>query len=98
MIVVRDVFRLKFGKAREMKALWLDAEPTRKEVGMDRMRVLTDLTGEAYQWVLESEFESLSDYEATMATMFATDEWRTLYERIIPLVETSRREIYTVVE
>jgi len=62
MIVVRDIFRLKFGKAKEATALWKQAMGIMKRAGYGNAgnRLLTDLAGEAYYTlVLESSYDSL---------------------------------------
>ena len=98
MIVVRDEFRLKFGKAREMKTLLLEGRELIEKYNPGReMRALTDLTGPAYRVVLESTFESLSDYEKSLSDTLGAEEWGAWYSRVVPLVEYSNREILTIV-
>ena len=97
MIVVRDIFRLKFGKAREFKAAMAEGRKfLQPALGQD-MRVLADLVADSYTFVLESTHESLSAWEASMASA-TNDEWRAWYQTVIPLVEEGRREIFTIVE
>jgi hypothetical protein len=45
MILVREVFKLKIGKAKEAKALYKEASALAKKYGMPEGRALTDLTG-----------------------------------------------------
>ena len=45
MIIVRDVFRLKFGKAREAKALIEESKKLPVQFGTEGRRVLTYLVG-----------------------------------------------------
>ena len=54
MIIVRDVFRLKFGKAREAQALIEESKKLPVQFGTDGRRVLTDLVGPSYTLVLET--------------------------------------------
>ena len=56
MIVVRNVFRLKFGKAREAAALLKESLAIQKRALPDlefSTRVLTDVSGPFYTLVLE---------------------------------------------
>ena len=54
MILIRNVFRLKFGKAREAVALIKEGVAIQKRAGANfAARVLTDLTGPFYTVVLE---------------------------------------------
>ena len=58
MIVVRDVFRLKFGAAREVFAAFREIGEVAKKSGFadGSLRVLTDLVGSYY--TLETTHES----------------------------------------
>ncbi len=98
MIVVRDTFYLKFGKAREAKALLAEFSEILKKYDNTPRRFLTDFTGEAYRLILESSFADLGSYEKTLQSHFGRDEWRAWYEKFIPLVNRSKREILTLVE
>ena len=98
MIIVRDVFRLKFGKARETKALMQESKKIMSEDRLKNSRVLFDLVGHAYTMVLENSYTSLSEYEKEMASVFNKTEWQSWYQKLIPLIEKSYREIFTVVE
>ena len=99
MILVRDVFQLKFGKAREAVAVAKEGLAVSKRAGMDApMRLLTDLVGPYYTLVLETTFPSLADYEQPLRDALAKDEWKAWYQKLVPLVESGRREIFTIVE
>jgi hypothetical protein len=95
MILVRDVFRLKFGKAREALATWKDMGEYAKGVGMPTPRILTDLVGPYYTLVMESTHADLASWEKEMGTVM-DDKWRALYQKFAPLVESGHREIFTV--
>lgn len=99
MIVVRNVFRLKFGKAREMRQLWEEWKGLEVDLGTMRgYRTLVDMTGESYTFVLENEFDSLSSFEQSMGQLFASPAWRNFYSKVTPLVESGYREIFQVVD
>ena len=98
MIVVRDIFRLKFGKAKEAKALLKEGITLIESSGFKVDRILTDLTGEYYTLVLESVHKSLSDYERIGNGHSADGHWKIWYEKFVPLVESGRREIFRVVD
>ena len=98
MILVRDVFQLKFGMAREARELWKEGRKIAEKYNMPTGRMLTDLVGPAYTLVLESTYASLAEYESIMTSALGADEWREFYPRFIPMAESSRREIFTIVE
>ena len=98
MILVRDIFQLKFGKAKDAKEAWKKGININNEMSKIPYRLLTDLTGKAYTLVLEASFESLSTYENSMKSIMSADEWKKWYATFVPLVESSYREIFTIVE
>ncbi len=98
MILVRDIFQLKFGKAKDAKALWKEGQSIAKKVGYGPARALTDLTGPYYIFVMESTFENLAAFEKSLKETMGAKEWAEWYQRFVPLVESGRREIFTIVE
>jgi hypothetical protein len=99
MIVVRDIFRLKFGQAKEPLALWREAAASLRTGGYGAVdvRLLTDLAGaEYYTVVLESTFKSAADWERAHTAAKDNAQWRALYAKIIPYTESGRREILSV--
>ena len=98
MIVVRDSFYLKFGKAKDAKALLGEFYEILKKYDNTPRRFLTDFTGESYRLILEATFVDLASYEDTLKSHFGRDEWRKWYEKFIPLVNRSEREILSLVE
>jgi hypothetical protein len=98
MIVVRDLFQLRFGASREAVALWREgAAFIRRSADVRDVRLLTDLTGPYYTLVLESTYDSLATFEGTLRTETGNAEWRAWYTRFVPLVESGRREVFTLV-
>jgi hypothetical protein len=98
MILVRDVMQLEFGKAKEAKAVWKEGAAVLANAGFTSVRVLTDLTGPFYTFVLETTYPSLEQYEQITQKMFGTKEWAEWYQKLQPLIESGRREMYTIVE
>jgi len=100
MIVVRNVFQLEFGQAKEALSLWKDgmAKATAKGLIPGGVRLLTDVTGPAYTLVAEFTYESLAQFESVTQTAMKDPEWRAWYPKFIPLARSSYREILTIVE
>ena len=93
MYIVRDVFHLKFGQYRPAKALIDEAKQKNMFPEAKSMRVLTDFTGKSYRLIMEEGFDSLQEYEKNLGAGLNEADWKSWYERFIPLVETSYREI-----
>ena len=101
MIVVRNVFQLKFGKAREAVALIKQGIAIQKKAlaGVDfSTRLLTDVTGPNYALVLELTVPNLATFETSAPRLFGDKDWQANYQQIVPLVESGHREIFTIVE
>ncbi|HCA78450.1 MAG TPA: hypothetical protein DEP53_01815 [Bacteroidetes bacterium] len=98
MILVRNIFQLKFGKAREAKALIKESEALMKQHGSHPTRYLTDLTGPYYTLVMETTYESLTALEKSQSETMGTKDFSDWYQRFTPLVESGHREIFSVVD
>ena len=97
MILVRDIFRLKFGKAKDAKVLMQEAKTLLKPEEVGKSRVLFDLVGPSYTMVWEMTHASLTEWESAMAGGMDAG-WREWYQKFVPLIESSHREIFTVLE
>ena len=101
MIVIRNVFRLKFGKAREAVALMTEGLAIQRRAVTDidfSTRLLTDLTGPFYTLVLELTVPNLATFESNAPKLFGDKEWQAHYQKVGALVESGYREVFSVVE
>ena len=99
MILVRNVFRLKFGKAREAVAIMKEGLAIQKRAGVEvSQRLMTDVTGPFYTLVLELTMPSLAALEANTPRIMSDKDWQANYQRFAALVESGYREVYTIVE
>ena len=99
MILVRNVFRLKFGKAREAVTIMKEGIAIQKRLAAEgSARLLTDVTGRHYTLVLEMTLPSLAALEAMVPRVFGNPEFQENYQKMVPLVESGDREIFTIVE
>ena len=101
MIVIRNVFQLKFGKVKEAIPLVKEGMAIQKKAlsGVEfSTRLLTDVTGPFYTMVLELTVPSLSTFESVAPKLFSNPEWQANYQKMAPLVKSGYREVFTVVE
>ena len=96
MILVRNVFQLKFGQAKGAVGIWKEMVQLMRTAGIgSEHRLLTDLVGSPYYTlVFEVAFPSLAEWHGALGS----EEQRRLYDRFVPLVEGGHREIFTVVQ
>lgn len=95
MIRVRGVFQAKYGKGDELVRLFKEAQAIWPEGG--NRHILTDLSGQFFTVVTESEWDSLGAWEAS-GEVFADPRFPAWFERMTELVESGRREFYNLVE
>jgi hypothetical protein len=99
MILVRNVFQLKFGQAKPAVALWKEGKELAKDHGVKgSSRILTDLTGPSYTLVFETTHENLAAFENDIPTAMKSGEWQEWYKKLVPHVKSSYREILNIVE
>ena len=97
MLLIRDIMYCKPGKVRPMVEKFVAMSKLGDRKGMPKMRVMTDLSAERY-WTVVSEME-VESMEAFMAMMQNTDdakEFDEIMKGYHDLVESGRREIYTI--
>jgi hypothetical protein len=99
MVVVRNVFRLKFGKTREAVALLKEGIALQKKAGSPfPARILTDVTGPFYTVVLELTVPDIGSFEKEAPRLMGDKDWQANYQKFVPLVESGFREILTLVQ
>ena len=101
MIVVRNVFQLKYGKTKEAVPLLKEGLAIQKRVlaGLEySTRVLTDASGPFYTLVLEVTVPSLAAWETNAPRIFADKDFQANSQKMSALVESGYRELFNVVD
>lgn len=96
MFVVRNVFRAKPGKAKDLADRFKAAAPHFESRIEGRMRVMTDVVSSFWTVVLESEVEDLAAYLDQSRSATSNPEVREIMSGYMDLVEGGRREIFKV--
>lgn len=98
MLLIRDIFFCKPGKVRPLVDKFKAMQKFGEGKGMGKVRLLTDLSAERY-WTVVSEME-VESLEAFMAMGQGNADEMKEMEKIMAgyhdLVESGRREIYTI--
>jgi hypothetical protein len=97
MILVRNTFQVKFGRMKDAIVLMKEGEAEMRRLTGRTQRLLTDVTGPFYTLVLEAEYESLADFEKAGTEMMKAPQWKEWYQKFGALIESGRREIFSVV-
>jgi len=99
VVVIRNVFQLKFGKAKEAVALIREGVALQKKAGANySQRILTDVTGPFYTVVLELTVPDLGTFEKEAPRIMGDKDFQANYQKLVPLVESGRREVYSIAE
>ena len=93
MIIVRDVFQAKYGQGGRLVDLLKEAQ---QDMQRGFQRILSDASGPFFTIVTEIEVANLAEWENLMAEVFADPKFGQWFERMVPLVESGRREFYNV--
>lgn len=98
MIIERNIFHLKFGKAKEAIAIWKEVLEVAKKTNLavPEMRLLSDISGPAYTLVMEMHINSFNDINPKQAIWATHEAFQTLYQKFIPLCESGHREFYKI--
>lgn len=95
---VRDVFRCKPGKAKELVARLKKTIPsTEREDGFRNAQILVDVVADYWTVVWEAEFDSLSQFEHHLAGYSGRPEVQEAMAGYMELVDSGHREIWRVV-
>jgi len=97
MYIVRDIFNLKYGHFRPVKALMEEAMKKGMMPNAKSRRVLSDFTGEYYRLIMETGFDTLADFEKEFSTDMSNSDWQDWYKKFTEHVEGGQREILKVV-
>ena len=99
MVVIRNVFHLKFGKAREALALVKESVAIHQRAGAQfSPRIMTDLTGPFYTIVLEITLANLAYLETEMPRFMSSPEWQANYQKLTAFVDSGYREVFNTVD
>lgn len=96
MILVRTVFQVKWGKMDEVLAGMAQMRSIGEAMGLNGMRVMTDLGGPMFTLVQEREVESLDQSQQQMQALFSNPEWQAMAARMPDLFESGRTEFYNI--
>jgi len=94
MILVRQVYHLKFGMSDQ--AVMLLKDLLQEFMPDSRAMILSDISGRDFTVVLEGEFESLQSWEEQRQEGYQRPEFAEWFGQFQDVVETSFTEIYNI--
>ena len=97
MYIIRDIFQLKFGHYRDVKALMDEARSKNMFPEAKSFRALSDFTGDSYRFIMEEGYDSLAEYEKAITSGMGHADFQSWYTRFKEHTVSSHREILKVV-
>ena len=97
MYIIREVFQAKPGKAKELVKMFKLAEPHFKITeGISSMKVMTDIVGNYWTVVLESETENIGGFITNLRTATMSEELKEIMKGYMDCIISGRREIFMI--
>lgn len=98
MLLVRDVFRCRPGKAKVLAEMLKETIPSmERDDGFRHCRVLVDLVASYWTVVLQAEVEDLAAFERHSREFSGRAEVRQAMHGYLDLVLEGHREVYRIV-
>jgi heme-degrading monooxygenase HmoA len=97
MYVVRDIFRCKPGKAKELVAKFKQSIKSMEQLdGFSNVRLMVDAVADYWTVVLESDVATLEQFEQHLREWGTRPDVREAMDGYMELVEGGRREIFRI--
>ena len=95
MILIRQVFQVKYGHMDEVLAA-LKALPQDSQMSGFGTRILTDISGPNFTLVIETKAESVDAYWTDLQASFQDPQMAAQMNGVLPYIESGHREFYTI--
>jgi hypothetical protein len=95
MYLIRETFQCKPGMAKDLVKKFKQTIPYMKEQNFRNTKVLTDVASNYWTVVLESEVETLTDFE-NVKGFTSLPKVREIMKDYMTLVEGGKREIFNI--
>ena len=95
MYLIREVFQAKPGKAKELVKMFKQAAVHfEKTEGISNMKVMTDIVGNYWTVVVESETEDIGGFITNLRSATMSDEVKEIMKGYMDCVAGGHREIF----
>jgi hypothetical protein len=96
MLVIRNVFHCKPGKAKDLVQVFKNAATHMQATGAGNSRVMTDIAASFWTVIFETEAESLEAFEKQFALYGTKPEVQNAMKGYMDFVERGHREIWRI--
>lgn len=95
MILVRQVFQVKFGQMDKVLAAFTAASE-QVQNSSNISRVLTDISGQNFTLILETKAESMDAYWANLQASFQNSEMAEQMNNLMQYFKSGHKEFFTI--
>jgi len=96
MILIREVFTTKPGKAGELVKKFKQVIPFMEKEGLKNTKIMTDLVAKYWTVVIESETEDFAKFEKEVRGFTSKPEVKEIMKDYMSLVDSGYREIFKI--
>ncbi len=96
MILIREVFTTKPGKAGELVKKFKQVIPFMEKEGLKNTKIMTDLVAKYWTVVIESETEDFARFEKEVRGFTSKPEVKEIMKDYMSLVESGYREVFKI--
>jgi len=96
MILIREVFTTKPGKAGELVKKFKQVIPFMEKEGLKNTKIMTDLVAKYWTVVIESETEDFARFEKEVRSFTSKPEVKEIMKDYMSLVDSGYREIFKI--
>jgi len=96
MILIREVFTTKPGKAGELVKKFKQVIPFMEKEGLKNTKIMTDLVAKYWTVVIESETEDFARFEKEVRGFTSKPEVKEIMKDYMSLVDSGYREIFKI--
>jgi hypothetical protein len=94
MYLIREVFKTKPGKAKDLVATFKKAAPYMEKDGYQNLKIMTDFVADYWTVVVQLEIDNFDIFVSEARSDSAGDEVRDIMKGYMDLVQEGHREIY----
>ncbi|OGU27207.1 MAG: hypothetical protein A2057_07000 [Ignavibacteria bacterium GWA2_35_9] len=96
MLLIREVFNAKPGKAGELAKKFKQVIPYMEKEGLKNVKVMTDLISNYWTVVIESETEEFARFEKEVRGFTSKPEVKEIMKDYMSLVDGGYREVFKI--
>jgi len=96
MILIREVFTTKPGKAGELVKKFKQVIPFMEKEGLKNTKIMTDLVAKYWTVVIESETEDFARFEKEVRGFTSKPEVKEIMKDYMSLVDSGYREVFKI--